>query len=287
MTAGGVNISRILVGVDFGMSSAAALAYAHALSEHLDARLAVVFAAADSLQGADARTADGTLNAFTRQAAPRAIDCERIVIQGEPAPVILSAAQRSGADLIVLGSHGRGGMGRLALGSVAASVLRHTRTPVLIVRSTAELFVNGRILAAVDFSEASVQALAFAAALAGPAHATVDAFHALPFGEHHSPGHAVLTDDAMARLDALRADVVPCDVTSRSQAEMVSMGHPATAIAARAATSEARLIVVGGHREHRRVTGALGGTTERLLHVTPVPVLVVHPSDAGVTAVPS
>lgn len=280
MTAAGVNISRILVGVDFGMSSAAALAYAHALSEHLGARLAAVFADEDSLQSVDARTADGTLNIFAKQAAPDAVDCERIVIHGEPAPVILSAAQRSGADLIVLGSHGRGRMGRLALGSVAASVLREARTPVLIVRSASELFLNGLILAAVDFSEASVHALTVAGVLAGPAHATVEAFHALPFGDHHSPGHAVLARDAMARLDTLRRDAVPYDVASRSRAEMVSMGHPASAIAARAVSGAARLIVVGGHGERGRIASALGGTTERLLHVTSVPVLVVRPAGA-------
>ena len=47
---------------------------------------------------------------------------------------ILDAAQAAHADLIVMGSHGRKGLEKLVLGSVAAQVLSHTRLPVMIVR---------------------------------------------------------------------------------------------------------------------------------------------------------
>ncbi|WIY53701.1 universal stress protein [Devosia sp. YIM 151766] len=47
---------------------------------------------------------------------------------------ILHAAKESGADLIVMGSHGRRGLGRLLLGSQAAEVLSHASIPVLIVK---------------------------------------------------------------------------------------------------------------------------------------------------------
>ena len=47
---------------------------------------------------------------------------------------ILEAAKTAGADLIVMGSHGRKGLEKLVLGSVAAQVLSHTHLPVMIVR---------------------------------------------------------------------------------------------------------------------------------------------------------
>ena len=47
---------------------------------------------------------------------------------------ILAAAEASGADLIVMGSHGRKGLEKLVLGSVAAQVLSHTHLPVMIIR---------------------------------------------------------------------------------------------------------------------------------------------------------
>ncbi|HEV8643764.1 MAG TPA: universal stress protein [Methylomirabilota bacterium] len=54
---------------------------------------------------------------------------------GPAAPAIVEAAQFGGVDLIVMSTHGRTGIGRLILGSVAESVLRSTRTPILLVRN--------------------------------------------------------------------------------------------------------------------------------------------------------
>lgn len=56
---------------------------------------------------------------------------------GDPATEILAAADDHGADLIVTGSRGLGGLDRLLLGSVARNVLSHARASVLIVRGTA------------------------------------------------------------------------------------------------------------------------------------------------------
>ena len=51
-----------------------------------------------------------------------------------PADAILATAKERGSDLIVMGSHGRRGLGRLLLGSQAAEVLSHASVPVLIVK---------------------------------------------------------------------------------------------------------------------------------------------------------
>lgn len=53
---------------------------------------------------------------------------------GPPAPAIVEAAEIAKADLIVMSTHGRSGLGRLFVGSVAESVLRGTRTPILLLR---------------------------------------------------------------------------------------------------------------------------------------------------------
>jgi nucleotide-binding universal stress UspA family protein len=58
------------------------------------------------------------------------------VIEGSAAyDTILETAKTCGADLIVMGSHGRKGLEKLVLGSVASQVLSHTHLPVLIVRA--------------------------------------------------------------------------------------------------------------------------------------------------------
>jgi nucleotide-binding universal stress UspA family protein len=53
---------------------------------------------------------------------------------GPAAPTIVEAAAAEKVDLIIMTSHGRGGIGRLIFGSVAESVLHGTRTPILLVR---------------------------------------------------------------------------------------------------------------------------------------------------------
>jgi nucleotide-binding universal stress UspA family protein len=54
---------------------------------------------------------------------------------GKTATEIVKAAKDWSADLIVIGSHGRGGVDRLLLGSVAEAVMRHAACPVLVVRA--------------------------------------------------------------------------------------------------------------------------------------------------------
>jgi len=61
----------------------------------------------------------------------------RLVREGSPGAEIRAAAAEWGADLIVLGTHGRGGIKRLLLGSTAESVLRHAPCPVLVVPESA------------------------------------------------------------------------------------------------------------------------------------------------------
>jgi nucleotide-binding universal stress UspA family protein len=52
------------------------------------------------------------------------------------ASTIVETAERDKVDLIIMSSHGRSGLGRLIFGSVAESVLRGTRIPILLVRDT-------------------------------------------------------------------------------------------------------------------------------------------------------
>jgi nucleotide-binding universal stress UspA family protein len=64
-------------------------------------------------------------------------DVKTSVWYGPPAPAIVEAAQIGKFDVIVMATHGRSGLGRLVLGSVAESVLRGTHIPILFVRDAA------------------------------------------------------------------------------------------------------------------------------------------------------
>lgn len=80
------------------------------------------------------REVERRLAALVAQARKARIRVEAQVTEGVPAEEILRAARRRRADLIVIGTHGRTGLGRIFMGSVAERVLQRATTPVLTVR---------------------------------------------------------------------------------------------------------------------------------------------------------
>jgi universal stress protein A len=66
------------------------------------------------------------------------IDVSFLIWEGEPGESIVEAARAEHADLVIVGSHGRGSVGRLFIGSVSEHVVRHAPCPVLVVRKASE-----------------------------------------------------------------------------------------------------------------------------------------------------
>jgi nucleotide-binding universal stress UspA family protein len=104
---------------------------------------------------------------------------------GRSAQGILAEAAALPADLIVMGTHGRGGLDRLVLGSVTEKVLRKASCPVLTVpppvsgAPAAARVLFERILCPLDFSESSLYALTYALSLAQEADAQLLLLHVL------------------------------------------------------------------------------------------------------------
>jgi nucleotide-binding universal stress UspA family protein len=73
---------------------------------------------------------------------------QHLLAEGDPANAILSAARESHCDLIVMATHGRRGLSRLVLGSVAEAVLRRAPCPVLLVKGPIPLETTGAAEAA-------------------------------------------------------------------------------------------------------------------------------------------
>lgn len=66
------------------------------------------------------------------------IEVESLILEGNPAHEIIEFAEKNDIDLIVMGTHGRTGVQRFLLGSVAQNVVRHSGKAVLVVRETEE-----------------------------------------------------------------------------------------------------------------------------------------------------
>jgi nucleotide-binding universal stress UspA family protein len=84
------------------------------------------------------KAARETLDAHFAKAKARYAKCDAILKPGTAAVEVISAADQTKADLIVMGTHGRRGVSRLMLGSVAERVLRTSPVPVLTVSATAD-----------------------------------------------------------------------------------------------------------------------------------------------------
>ncbi|WP_149799621.1 universal stress protein [Halorubrum xinjiangense] len=77
---------------------------------------------------------EAALETVCELAADRDVDVETAVVEGSPSREIITHAEEAGCDLVVMGTHGRGGIDRLLLGSVAEKVVRGSSVPVLTVR---------------------------------------------------------------------------------------------------------------------------------------------------------
>jgi len=146
-------MKTIVVGTDFSELATAALRFAANLAAKTDAGLIVVYAGtfeppteftarevgdvAQSIERSK-RLASEELARYVAENVPPGIECRPIVADGFPADAINAIANAEHADLIALGTHGRSGLQRLILGSVAEAVMRTAKVPVVTVR-TADL----------------------------------------------------------------------------------------------------------------------------------------------------
>ena len=139
-----MNVKTILVPLDGSRLAEMALAPALEMARDKGAKLVLLRAAEAHTTVADpteaqvavVREAEGYLTDLrTRLEADGAVEVETTVWYGPPADAIVEAARYRAADLIVMSSHGRSGLGRLVLGSVAETVLRSTLIPILLIRA--------------------------------------------------------------------------------------------------------------------------------------------------------
>lgn len=141
-------IETILVPIDFGQTSERALAYAVDMAEQLGGVKVHVITTyelpiasfPDGVWVASAeivtRLMDASQAALDKAVAvhkDRKVPITSKLVQGDPREAILETAQTMGASLIVMGTHGRKGIARALIGSVAESVIRVAEVPVLTV----------------------------------------------------------------------------------------------------------------------------------------------------------
>jgi nucleotide-binding universal stress UspA family protein len=204
------------------------------------------------------------------------------VSEGYPADAILAGAREQAATLIALTTHGRRGLARWGLGSVAEKVLRGGEFPILVTRSfeTAEAgailerrparAAMRRILLPIDAGDLSLAAVRPATELALLFGAEMLLVHVL---DENLAGELPMPDieraQEMLTAAGLHAEVV------------LERGDAAGQILAVAAERQADLIVMATHGRSGLKRWVLGSVAERIMRVAPVPLLLVRAREAA------
>ncbi len=138
-----LHIETILHPTDLSDSAEQALHLAHSLARDHGARLILLNVVSPPIPTSEVYIPDGELPALVARQCRhlaeiasliRDVPVETHVVQGQPAAAITSVADKCQADLIVMGTHGRRGLSRMVLGSVAELVMREAHCPVLTVK---------------------------------------------------------------------------------------------------------------------------------------------------------
>jgi nucleotide-binding universal stress UspA family protein len=297
---------NLLLATDFSATADLALARALAVARQHRAHLTIAFV--ETPQDVATFTAEAELAAIemaSLQSEMQAYEERELAIRvaragaagvsasgvrkiGEPEETIAELARELEAGLIICGTHGRTGVRRFFLGSVAERLSRLAHKSVLVARGAAGDGRFHKILVATDFAPAASRALEGALRLAAPG-ADVHVINAwqYPVG---SWGLSALGDRSGA-LNALRGALTSAaaEQGARLEAAQAAAGKPvsfrlvhgsaADVVTETAAAEGFDLVAVGthGHRGIRRLV--LGSVAETIIRHAPCSVLIAHHDD--------
>lgn len=302
---------RILVGTDFSEVSTWALRHAVMWAQRYQAHLTIlhvqqlpwmmddsqlgVYNLGELLEALQESATQQLADAIQRY-VPAELPVASAIVPGMPASEIDAYAESGRADMVVLGTHGRGGFSRLLLGSVAERALRMAGRPTLIVRphssandvgadSTAEQASGPprpepqapaitHILCPVNYSEVARAAFEHACSVARTFGARLTVLFAVE--EKH------LTPEGMVRgEEELRSWLPPEPAVECQMQPVIRQGDAGEQVVTLAREAGVDLVVIGA--QHRRFvdTTVLGVTTLRVTRHAPCPVLVVPRSEDG------
>jgi nucleotide-binding universal stress UspA family protein len=255
-----VSLSKILVTTDFSEVSNRALDYAIALARRYDARIYLTHVITpDPFQFAEPQLAQATYEKV-RQAAEegitdilisgklRGVPHEVLMEEGNVWPTLEKLIAAHEIDLVVAGTHGRGKVQKILVGSVAEEIFRQANTPVLTVGPAVKGEVGkevelSNILFATDFGPGAEKAAAYAFSLAQEHDASLTLLHVVESATAY-------TEESVARLREVHAvrmkQLMPSGSENWCKPEFrVTFGAAEEEILIAAKESQADLIVMG------------------------------------------
>jgi nucleotide-binding universal stress UspA family protein len=297
-----LQLQKILFPTDFSRCAEQALAHAVFLAEKYDAEIHVLhvvtlFKDQPGILSNEITETEETIRKFediaekqlNKVVDSKGSDDMKIIAatkrEVSAAPAILEYASDNNIDLIVMGTHGRRGLGHLLLGSAAEEVVRLAPCPVFTIRELKEpkpvMQVNN-ILVPVDFSNYSGKALAYASEIAQSYKAQLQVLHIIEETMH--PAFSVtgkssifdlvpgIKDDSRKRAEKMIKEFVPDKVKSKV---FIQGGRAASDIIKFANENSTDLIVIATHGLTGLEHMLMGSVTEKVVRMAHCPVFTV------------
>lgn len=242
-----------------------------------------------ALVGGLRREARDRLDAAAEETRSRGIETTVDLLEGEAAEQIIAAGNRAGESLIAMSTHGRSGIGRWMLGSVTDKVVKHTSTPVLIIRAQREEppddVALSKVVLPLDGSELAERAIPHAVAFANAFGAGITILRsssptAYGFGYADYYAAQTYTDISSEVLSDVRDYVTSAvgriqGMGVASVEERTPEGNPGAAIIDEVGDDRTKLVVMTTHGRTGVGRWVLGSVTDRVIQHSAGPVMVI------------
>lgn len=231
--------------------------------------------------------------------ASGAAGARQIFKEGDPVSEILKlASKKPGYEMVVLGTHGRTGLSRVILGSVAEEVLRHAQSPIMTVGPKAQGglgpdFFDGttRLVVAADLTKSSATAVGYALRLAAQLRAEVTLVHVLYETFHpmiqtalSTPANVKALESvvskarvaAQKKLAAIERQFKAWDIACQTRVEDKPMSADEAILSELRRNPKGTVAVLGTHRRTFLKNALLGSTARQVILESPTPVITVR-----------
>ncbi len=265
-----MRIRHILCPVDFSSFSAHALQVGIRLARIFGAHLSVLH-----IREFDPASETRLMEFVEEHNQGALADISRHIEVGHAAYASIDFARDNAVDVILCGSHGRTGVERALLGSVAEKLVRHAKCPVWVMRGDEDKIPPLSILIATDLTPTSQSARRMAIYLAVGFGCKLAILHVVPQPDEHEGEEAL-----SAFYDAARAEAEAGLSSIDSEETLVitrevAVGKPWEAIVARAKALDTGLIVTGTHGRTGLDRWVLGSVADKVVRNAHCPVLTV------------